>query len=118
MQPLASTATSPSMRSTSRWSRLTSPYSLMMTALSRMASWRSRRLSSVVLPLPRNPVINETGRRSADLSCSKRLIGALIPVAFLSLDNSLAEAEHGENDFLSPAQGHNPGENDGRSSQG
>src|SRR4051812_27444734 len=37
IQPLASTATSPSTRSTKRWSRLTSPYSLIMTALS---SWR------------------------------------------------------------------------------
>jgi hypothetical protein len=63
-------------------------------------------------------VINETGRRSADLSCSNRLIGALIPVAFLSLDNSLTEEEHAENDFLSPAQGRNVGENDGRASQG
>jgi hypothetical protein len=64
-------------RSTRRWSRLTSPYSLMTTALSLMASWRSTRLSSVVLPLPRKPVINDTGSRSADLSFSNRLIGAL-----------------------------------------
>src|SRR5215470_16207707 len=83
-----------------------------------MASWRSRRLSSVVLPLPRKPVINDTGSRSADLSFSKRLIGALnSTVAFLSLDNSLAEEEHVENDFISPASGHNLGGNDGRRRQ-
>ena len=72
----------------------------------------------MVLPLPRKPVISDTGSRSADLSCSNRLIGALIPSHLLSLDNSLAEEEHAENGFLSPAQGHNLGENDGRSSQG
>jgi len=86
-----------------------------MTALSFMASWRSTRLSSVVLPLPRKPVINDTGSRSADLSFSKRLIGALTSILlFLSLDSSLAEEEHAENDFISPTSGHNLGGNDGR----
>ena len=80
-----------------------------------MASWRSTRLSSVVLPLPRKPVINDTGSRSADLSFSNRLIGApTLLVLFLSLDSSLAEEEHAENNFLSPAHGHNLGGNDGR----
>src|SRR5262249_10162982 len=91
MQPLASTATSPSTRSTRRWSRLISPYSLMMTALSFMSSWRRSRLSSVVLPLPSTPVINETGSRSADLSRSKRLIDFPHPTPHLPLDNTLAE---------------------------
>src|ERR1700723_435813 len=68
--PLASTATSPSICSTSRWSSATSPNSLMMTALSPMPACRNSLLSKVVLPLPRNPVITETGRRDADLSVS------------------------------------------------
>src|SRR4029434_7547756 len=118
IQPLASTATSPSTRSTRRWSRLTSPYSLIMTALSRIASWRSTRLSSVVLPLPRKPVINDTGSRWADLSFSNRLIGALTSIVlFLSLDSSLAEEEHAENNCLSPESGHNLGGRDERRSQ-
>jgi hypothetical protein len=44
------------------------------------------------------------------LSFSNRLIGALTSIVlFLSLDSSLAEEEHAENNFLSPAYGHNPG---------
>src|SRR5262245_1063029 len=73
----------------------------MMTALSFIASCCSTRLSSVVLPLPRKPVISETGSRSADLSPSNRLIG-ILPVLFLSLDNSLPEVEHIGKCFLSP----------------
>jgi hypothetical protein len=67
------------------------------------------------LPLPRKPVINDTGSRSPDLSFSKRLIGALISIVlFLSLDSSLAGEEHAENHYLSPASGRNLGGNDGR----
>jgi hypothetical protein len=78
-QPLAITAISPSTRSTSRWSMPTSPHSLMITALSDMPGWRSSRFNSVVLPLPRKPVISETGSRLADLSDSKRLMGTPPP---------------------------------------
>ena len=48
--------------------------SLMITALSAMPSARSNRFSSVVLPLPRNPVIIDTGVRAAERSGSNRLI--------------------------------------------
>jgi hypothetical protein len=39
----------------------------MITALSDISGYRNRRFSSVVLPLPRKPVITETGIRVADL---------------------------------------------------
>src|SRR5687768_1511129 len=48
----------------------------MMTALSDMPGWRNSLLRSVVFPLPRNPVMSETGSRSADLSRSNRLMRA------------------------------------------
>ena len=43
------------------WSSPTSPNSLMMTAALFMRASASRRDSSVVLPLPRKPVITLTG---------------------------------------------------------
>ena len=49
--------------SISAWSRPISPNSLTTTAQSASAGSRSRRLSSVVLPLPRKPVISDTGSR-------------------------------------------------------
>src|SRR5271168_298119 len=46
----------------------------MMTALSDISGSRRSLLSKVVLPLPRKPVITETGRRLADLSSSNTLM--------------------------------------------
>src|SRR5262249_59734915 len=55
-QPVVSVTSPSSACSTSRWSRPTSPNSLMTTAVSVSAGSLSRRLSSVVLPAPRKPV--------------------------------------------------------------
>ncbi len=60
-QPLSSKTISSSLASTSRWSSPTSPNSLTITAVRASAGSRSRFASSVVLPLPRKPVITETG---------------------------------------------------------
>ena len=60
-QPLSSRTISSSLASTSRWSSPTSPNSLTITAVRASAGSRSRLASSVVLPLPRKPVITETG---------------------------------------------------------
>ncbi len=47
---------------------LTSPYSLTTTAARAKACVLSRRLTSVVLPLPRNPVTSSTGTRGEGAS--------------------------------------------------
>jgi len=73
IQPLASTATSPS-RLDEGVVETDFPVFIDNDTLSSW-SWRSTRLSSVVWPLPRNRD-HDTGSRSADLSFSKRLIGA------------------------------------------
>ena len=39
----------------------TSPNSLTSTAVSAIRGWRSNAFRSVVLPLPRNPVMTDTG---------------------------------------------------------
>ena len=62
-QPLASSTVRSSTRRSRWWSMPTSPSSFTITAVSPMSGWASRRESSVVLPLPRNPVTSVTGRR-------------------------------------------------------
>src|SRR5207253_3397146 len=64
-QPLFSKTTSSVALSTRRWSRPISPNSLTMTAVAAMPGCFSTWLSSVVLPLPRNPVSTVTGIREA-----------------------------------------------------
>ena len=64
-QPLFSSTISSVALSTSRWSRPISPNSLTMTAVAAMPGCFSTWFSSVVLPLPRNPVSTVTGMRAA-----------------------------------------------------
>ena len=64
MQPLASNTVSSVVCAIRSWSRPISPNSLTMTTVPVRSGRRSRRLSSVVLPLPRNPVSTVTGMRS------------------------------------------------------
>ena len=71
-QPPASSTTESSADSTSRWSMPIAPSSLTTTAVSRSPSARSRRLRSVVLPLPRNPVRTKTGSRPSPPSVPRR----------------------------------------------
>ena len=71
-QPPASSTTESSADSTSRWSMPIAPSSLTTTAVSRSPSARSRRLRSVVLPLPRNPVRTKTGVRPSPSSVPRR----------------------------------------------
>ena len=60
---------------TSRWSSAISPNSLMMTSASANSGRRTRWLSTVVLPLPRNPVSKVTGiRLEGDLSVIRKLL--------------------------------------------
>src|SRR5580704_4102182 len=63
--PLCSSTTSSVAFSTSRWSMPISPNSLTMTAVAAIAGCFSTWLSTVVLPLPRNPVSRVTGVREA-----------------------------------------------------
>ena len=65
MQPLASRATFSEAMVTRSWSMPISPTSLITTAAPAMAGWRMSLDSSVVLPLPRKPVISVTGMRPA-----------------------------------------------------
>src|SRR5262249_48565474 len=60
-QPVCSTTGSGSTRWSSRWSRATSPNSLITTAVLAKAGDASARWRSVVLPLPRKPVMMWTG---------------------------------------------------------
>src|SRR5262249_47388968 len=57
-------------------------HSLIITALSDISGSRNSLLSKVVLPLPRKPVITETGSRLADLSGSNRFMARLRKVSF------------------------------------
>src|SRR5947209_3591270 len=83
-QPLFSSTTSSVAFSTSRWSRPISPNSLTMTAVEAMPGSFSTWFSSVVLPLPRNPVSTVTGMRDKALlaatDCSSNLPQGDFPV--------------------------------------
>ena len=61
MQPFFSSTASSIACSISRWSSPTAPNSLTMTTVSASEGRRSRWFSTVVLPLPRNPVMIVTG---------------------------------------------------------
>src|SRR5438105_2367982 len=66
-QPLLSSTTSSVALSTNRWSRPISPNSLTMTAVAAIPGCFKTWFSSVVLPLPRNPVSTVTGMRDKAL---------------------------------------------------
>src|SRR5207245_7932514 len=72
-QPDCSITIVSSMRSSRSWSRPMSPNSLINTAVSDRAGSSSSRCSSVVLPEPRQPVINVTGVKSGGLSAKLAL---------------------------------------------
>src|SRR6202043_3011919 len=71
--PLLSNTTSSLDRSTSKWSRPISPNSLTMTAVAAISGCFKTWFSTVVLPLPRNPVSSVTGVRENASSTAIRL---------------------------------------------
>ena len=72
-QPDCSITIVSSIRSSRWWSSPISPNSLINTAVSDSAGSRSSRCNSVVLPEPRNPVINVTGVKSGSASAKLAL---------------------------------------------
>ena len=89
-QPLFISTTSSVALSTSRWSMPISPNSLTITAVSAMSGCFSTWFSTVVLPLPRNPVSRVTGIRGEG---SVEFIARRAPLVWLrrlSFESALA----------------------------
>ena len=61
MQPFSSSTVSSKACSIRRWSIPISPNSFTITAVSPIPGWRTRWFNKVVFPLPRKPVMIETG---------------------------------------------------------
>ena len=76
----------------------TSPNSLMITAARFMPGWRSSRRSSVVLPLPRKPVMTVTGSRPASGSRRQRAHGLRASDSHLQDVQAAGEAVDGVDD--------------------
>src|SRR6058998_790172 len=64
----------------------TSPNSLMMTAARLMPGWRSSRRSSVVLPLPRNPMMTASQRHLEDVEPADETIHRVDDAPVIDID--------------------------------